>query len=287
VQTTTADFISADELAALVQRQAPHILMDVRFTLESGSLYGEYLEGHIPGAIFVDSVRELTGLRPPRIRTFPVPGPAAFTAAAQSWGLRKDAEVIAYGGYTGISAGRLAWLLRWFGHDRVRVLDGGLRAWEQQGYPLVTGVPARPSPGDFVAVPGAIPVAEVADMLELGAQGQLLDVRGRQRYLQTEPDPANPGKRFGHIPGATNIPSTRLHARDGRLRSAAEIVGLLTGQGVDPRRPVAIYCGGGVASAWATFALRAVGIDAAFSARQWAEYALDENLPVEVERVAA
>jgi thiosulfate/3-mercaptopyruvate sulfurtransferase len=284
---TTADFISADELAALVQRQVPHVLMDVRFTLEEGSLHGEYLSGHIPGAVFVDTVRELSGPRVPTVGSYPVPDQAAFASAARVWGLCEDSEAIVYSGYTGISAGRLAWLLRWFGHDRVRVLDGGLRAWEQRGYPLV-GKPApdRP-PGDFEAVSGGIPVADFADVLEFGAQGQLLDVRARRRFRQTESDPAKDDGRPGRIPGAVNIPSTSLHARDGRLRPPEKILGLLTDQDVDPRRPVAVYCGGGIASAWATFALRAVGVDAAFFVRSWAEYALDANLPVEVEPIAA
>lgn len=284
---TTADFIPADELAALVQRQAPHVLLDVRFTLDEGSLRDEYLSGHIPGAIFVDTDRELSGPGTPSVGSYPVPDPAVFAAAARSWGLSKNSEVIAYSGYTGISAGRLAWLLRWFGHDRVRILDGGLRAWEQRGYPLLAGPVSAASAGDFGAAPGGIPVADVADVLEFGARGQLLDVRARRRYRQTEPDPPEyGGRRCGRIPGAVNIPSTSLHARDGRVRSREEIAGLLAGQGVDPRQPVAVYCGGGIASAWAAFTLRAAGIDAALFAASWAEYVADEALPVEVESVA-
>lgn len=286
MRATTADFISADELAALVQRQVPHILLDARFTLDEGSLHGEYLKGHIPGAIFVDTVLELSGPRAPSVGSYPVPDPAAFASVARSWGLSKDSEVIAYSGYTGISAGRLAWLLRWFGHERVRVLDGGLRAWEKRGYPLLTEPAFGTASGGFEIVPGGIPVADVADVLQLGAQGQLLDVRARRRYRQTEPDPAEyGGRRAGRIPGAVNVPSTSLHARDGRLRPPEEIVGLLAGLGVDPRQPVAVYCGGGIASAWAAFALRALSIDAALFAGSWAEYVADESLPVEVESV--
>ncbi|HEX3964873.1 MAG TPA: sulfurtransferase [Frankiaceae bacterium] len=284
MRALTAGFISPDELAALVQRQVPHTLLDVRFTLDEGPLPGEYLAGHIPGAIFVDTVRELSGPRAPTVGSYPVPDPAVFASAARSWGVSENSEVIAYSGYTGISAGRLAWLFRWFGHDRVRVLDGGLRAWEQRGYPQITELACASSPGDFQAAPGGIPVAGVADVLELGAEGQLLDVRARRRYRQAEPDPEiDGGHRCGRIPGAVNVPSTSLHARDGRLRSRDEVVALLAAQGVDPRRPVGVYCGGGIASAWAAFALLAVGVDAAFFAESWAEYVADETLPVQVE----
>ena len=276
-------FIAVDELAALVQRQQPVLLLDARFTLEEGPLPGEYRAGHIPGAVFVDLARELSGPQQPSVGSYPVPQAADFERTARSWGLDDGTDVVAYAGYTGISAGRLSWLLRWFGHRRVRILDGGLQAWQRRGYPLVAdGAPAAKA-GHFSARPGGAPVVDAPSALELGRQGQLIDVRARSQYRLREPDPDRGAYFPGRIPGAVNVPSTSFHRRNGRLRSAGEIAAMLTEAGVDPGRPVAVYCGGGVASAWAAFALRAVGVDAALFTASWSEYVADPGLPVELE----
>lgn len=277
------DFISADELAALVQRRTEHVLLDVRFTLEDGPLPAEYREGHIPGAVFVDVERELASPRDRLIGSYPLPDADRFREAARRWGLRGTTSVIAYSGYTGISAGRLAWLLRWFGHSDVRVLDGGLMAWERQGYPLVTGYGVESGAGDFLPVPNSVPVVGVDEVLARGEQGQLLDVRAKWQYELTEPDSTRMTRRPGRIPGAASLPSTSLHRRNGRLRPKEEIEALLHARGVDPQKPVAVYCGGGIASAWASFALMSAGIDAALFAKSWSEYVSDPSLPVEVE----
>jgi thiosulfate/3-mercaptopyruvate sulfurtransferase len=277
-------FITVDELAALVQRQQPILLLDARFTLDEGPLPDEYRAGHIPGAVFVDLARELSGPQEPSVGSYPVPRAGDFERTACSWGLNDGTDVVAYAGYTGISAGRLSWLLRWFGHRRVRILDGGLQAWQRRGYPLVTGQAPPTKTGHFSARPGGVPVVDALSALELGRQGQLVDVRARSQYRLRTPDPRRGSPFPGRIPGAVNVPSTSLHHRNGRLRSAGDIGRMLTSLGVDTGRPVAVYCGGGVASAWAAFALRGAGIDAALFAASWAEYVTDPALPVEVER---
>lgn len=280
--STTPDFIPVDELAALVQRRMPLLLIDARFTLEEGPLPGEYRAGHIPGAIFADLERELAGPQIPSVGSYPVPEAGAFERTARSWGLRDDTDVVSYAGYTGISAGRLSWLLRWFGHERVRVLDGGLRAWKRRGYPLVPGETALAGTGTFTARPGSLPVIDAAAAIELGRHGQLIDVRARSQYRLKVSDPARPDRFPGRIPGAVNVPSTSLHHRNGLLRSPGNIAGILADAGVDVGERVGVYCGGGVASAWAAFTLRAIGIDAAFFTASWSEYVADPSLPVEL-----
>lgn len=282
VESAVPGFIPVDELAALVQRQAPIVLLDARFTLSDGPLPDEYQAGHIPGAIYVDLARELSGPQEPSVGSYPVPEAGDFERSARGWGLDNSTDVVAYAGYTGISAGRLSWLLQWFGHERVRILDGGLQAWERRGYPLVPGKAPSAKTGKFTARSGAVPVVDVREAIAFGRKGQLVDVRARGQYRLKRPDPAR-GYVPGRIPGAVSIPSTSLHHRNGRLRPAGEIAAVLAGQGVDPGRPVAVYCGGGVASAWAAFTLRAIGIDAALFAASWSEYVADPALPVEVE----
>lgn len=278
-----SDFITADELAAAMHRADPPLVVDVRFTLKDGPLEGEYLAGHLPGAIYVDLERELSGPRTPGVGSYPLPAVDELTQSARSWGMDPDTEVVVYGGYTGLSAGRLAWLLRWVGHRRVRILDGGLRSWEQRKYPLVTGRQAPSRIGSFVQGEFTVPVAGVERVLELGEQRQLVDVRARSHYQLRAPDPSRGGRPPGRIPGAVNIPSPSLHRRNGQIRDPEEISTLLTSEGVSPDRPVAVYCGGGVASAWAAYALRSVGVDAELFAVSWSEYIADPGLPVEIE----
>ncbi|HEY6495413.1 MAG TPA: sulfurtransferase [Trebonia sp.] len=276
-------FIGVDELAALIQRGRPTLVLDARFTLEEGALPDEYRAWHIPGAVFVDLEHDLSGSVTRPSGGYPVPEAADFERTARSWGLDAGADVVACAGYTGISAGRLSWLLHWFGHRRVQILDGGLQAWQRRGYPLVAGEAPATRTGNFTARPGGVPVVDARRALDLGRRGQLIDVRARSQYRLKEPDPDR-GARFpGRIPGAVNIPSTSLHRRNGRLRTAADIAAVLTMAGVDVGAPVAVYCGGGVASAWAAFALRAVGIDAALFTASWSEYVADPDLPVELE----
>jgi thiosulfate/3-mercaptopyruvate sulfurtransferase len=279
----TPGFIAVDELAALVQRQVPFLLLDARFTLEEGPLPDEYSAGHIPGAIFVDLERDLAGPQLPWVGSYPLPRAAAFERTARAWGLDDGTDIVAYAGYKGISAGRLSWLLRWFGHERVRILDGGLQSWRRRGYPLASGETGPARTGKFTARPGSVPVIGAAEAIELGRRGQLLDVRARSQYRLRPSDPARGDQHPGRIPGAVNTPSTSLHHRNGLLRTAGDIAALLAGAGVDTGKRVGVYCGGGVASAWAAFALRSVGVDAAFFTASWSEYVADPSLPVEIE----
>jgi thiosulfate/3-mercaptopyruvate sulfurtransferase len=125
-----------------------------------------------------------------------------------------------------------------------------------------------------------VPVIDAADAIKLGRHGQLIDVRARGQYHLKAPDR---GRFPGRIPGAVNVPSTSLHHRNGLLRSPGNIAGILADEDVDTGERVGVYCGGGVASAWAAFTLRSVGIDAAFFTASWSEYVADPSLPVELE----
>src|SRR5437764_5173624 len=123
--------ISAEELAALSPRPT---ILDVRWELGKPSQRGAYEAGHIPGAAFVDLECELSG-PPSRGGRHPLPETGAFQAAMRAAGVSNDRPVIVYDA-SGASAARAWWLLRYFGHDQVAVLDGGLETWNG---PLETG----------------------------------------------------------------------------------------------------------------------------------------------------
>lgn len=274
--------VSAEMLSQELASPDAPVVLDARFVLDQGPKYEEYVGGHIPTSLFVDFDRELSGPRNPRIGHYPLPDVSSLQESVREWGLGPDTNVVAYAGYTGISAGRLGWLLQWAGHRRVRLLDGGLQAWVRLGYPLNEGPEIPAGGGTFSVRPSSSPTVTAQEAILFGELGQLLDVRARSQFNLTTPDPAKHGRRPGRIPGAANVPSTALHRRNGLARRRNEIHTILEDVGVDPRRPVAVYCGGGVASAWATYVLRSVGIDARFFSASWSEYVLDPDHPIEV-----
>ncbi|MBO0810079.1 MAG: sulfurtransferase, partial [Actinobacteria bacterium] len=123
----------------------PPALLDVRWRLGGGPGVGDYLAGHLPGAVFVDLDADLAG-PPGRAGRHPLPEPAAFQAAMRRAGVRSDRGVVVYDEADSMAAARAWWLLRYFGHPAVRVLDGGYRAWVAAGYPVAAG-PEGSAPG--------------------------------------------------------------------------------------------------------------------------------------------
>src|ERR1700754_3082807 len=119
--------IDAEELARELASDAPPALLDVRWQLGGPDGHGEYLKGHIPGAVFVDMEDELARHGAPTDGRHPLPEPEDFQAAARRWGIRKDRGVVVYDATGGLAAARAWWLLRWAGKDGVRLLDGGLQ----------------------------------------------------------------------------------------------------------------------------------------------------------------
>ena len=118
-------------------------------------------------------------------------------------GVRAGHPVVVYDDGDSTIAARAWWMLRYFGHDQVRVLDGGFRAWAAAGQPVATDEP-RVAAGDFTAVPGHLPVLEAAGAAALARSGVLLDARAGERY-RGETEPVDPVA--GHIPGALSAPT--------------------------------------------------------------------------------
>jgi thiosulfate/3-mercaptopyruvate sulfurtransferase len=183
--------------------------------------------------------------------------------------------VVAYDQGEPGGAARAWWLLGWFGHPDVRVLDGGLPAWVAAGLPLVTGVP-DPDPGDFGARPGGRALLDAAGAARLATAGVLLDARAPARYQGLE-EPVDPVA--GHVPGARNLPMADLVGEHGlappeTVRRAAEA------HGVRPGTPVAAYCGSGVVAADLVLALETAGIPSALYAGSWSDWVADPSRPV-------
>ncbi|KWW99805.1 3-mercaptopyruvate sulfurtransferase [Carbonactinospora thermoautotrophica] len=267
--------ISVEELAAALAGPNPPVLLDVRWKLGGPPGVVAYRAGHLPGAVFVDLDRDLAGPPGPGGR-HPLPAPEAFQAAMRRCGVRDQADVVVYDEADSTAAARAWWLLRYFGHERVRVLDGGYRAWVAAGQPVETHEP-QPAPGDFTARPGHLPVLDADDVPDFTRDGVLLDARAAERY-RGEVEPVDPVA--GHIPGAVSAPTLENVRPDGRFRDPAELRARFAALGVTPDTPVGAYCGSGVTAAHEVLALRLAGYEAALYPGSWSHWITDPNRPV-------
>ena len=135
--------VSAEAIAAELADDPAPVLLDVRWRLGGPPGIDGYRRGHLPGAVFADLDRDLAGPPGPAGR-HPLPDPAAFQAAMRAAGVSQDRPVVVYDDGDATIAARGWWTLRYFGHQDVRVLDGGYRAWADAGLEVTTGEPARP-----------------------------------------------------------------------------------------------------------------------------------------------
>ena len=273
--------VSAGALAAELARDPAPVLLDVRWRLGGPPGIDSYRRGHLPGAVFADLDRDLAGPPGPAGR-HPLPDPAAFQAAMRAAGVSQDRPVVVYDDGDATIAARGWWTLRYFGHEDVRVLDGGYRAWAVAGLEVATDEPA-PAPGDFAAEPGHLPVLDAAGARAAARTGLLLDARAGERY-RGETEPADPVA--GHIPGAVSAPTAGNVNPDGTFSGAAELaarfaaLGAVPGVGAPGGAPVGAYCGSGVTAAHEVLALTLAGIPAALYVGSWSNWIADPARPV-------
>src|SRR5436853_536367 len=194
--------IRTGELAELLSSARAPTLLDVRWTLCGPPGLDAYRQGHIRGASFVDLERELAG--PPGPGRHPLPSAAVFQAAMRRHGVGRRRPVVVYDAASGVAAARAWWLLRYFGHPDVRVLDGGYAAWVADGQEVSREDSLAPG-GDFVAEAGHMPMLDATGAGSLARSGVLLDARAPKRF-RGEVEPIDPVA--GHIPGARNVPTT-------------------------------------------------------------------------------
>jgi thiosulfate/3-mercaptopyruvate sulfurtransferase len=275
-QTPPADpLIDVPELAAALSAPRAPTLLDVRWRLGGPPGRDFYAAGHLPGAIYVDLDVQLSG-PPGRGGRHPLPDPARLEAVLRVAGVRQDHPVVVYDGGDMAAAARAWWTLRWAGHERVRVLDGGYAAWVAAGGSVTTEA-YPPVPGDVTVRPGALPALDADGAARLARDGVLLDVRTAPRY-RGEAEPIDPVA--GHIPGAVNLPGAEL-AGDGGLLSTARLRDRFAQAGVDAAAPVGAYCGSGVTAAQAVLALHRAGrTDAALYVGSWSHWITDPARPV-------
>lgn len=275
----TRPLVRAARLAdILASRAQPPVLLDVRWDLAAGARRDLYEQGHIPGASFVDLDAELAG--PPGLGgRHPLPGATQFEMAMRRAGVRAGGDVVVYDAASSTAAARAWWLLRFFGHAAVSVLDGGLAAWRSACGGLEIGPRAGPAPegGDFLARPGAMPVLDAHGAAELAAGGVLLDARVPERF-RGDREPVDPVA--GHIPGARNRPTLENVGADGCFLNAQRLREGFVAAGVLDGTAVGAYCGSGVTAAHEVLALELAGFTTALYPGSWSEWITDPERPV-------
>ncbi len=268
--------VSAETRATELATAPPPVVLDVRWRLGGPAGIDSYRQGHLPGAVFTDLDRDLAGPPGPAGR-HPLPDTAVFQAAMRAAGVQQDRPVVVYDDGDATTAARGWWTLRYFGHEDVRVLDGGYRAWVSAGLPVTTTEPA-PAPGDFTAKPGHMPVLDAAGAQAAARIGRLLDARAGERY-RGETEPVDPVA--GHIPGALSVPTAGNVNADGTFKDAKDLAARFAAQGVTRDvSPVAAYCGSGVTAAHEVLALMLAGVPASLYVGSWSNWVADPARPI-------
>jgi len=233
----------------------------------------EYLEGHIPGAVFfdLDAISSHATDLPHMM-----PQPNEFASAMRKLGISDGATIVVYDGLGLFSAPRIWWMLKAFGARDVHVLDGGLPAWKAENRPLEDGEVIR-APSHFTARLDHSVLASRTDVQRaLAADAQVLDARPAERFRGEVAEP-RPGLRMGHIPGSKSLPFSLL-LDNGRMKSPEQLNAVLAQADIDPSKPVITSCGSGVSAAIITLALTVAGHKAgALYDGSWAEWGKPEG----------
>ncbi|GAA1518419.1 sulfurtransferase [Kribbella lupini] len=272
--------------AAELRAASGVVVLDATWNLVGPPGREAYDAGHVPGAYFVDLDTELAG-PPGEGGRHPLPDASVVEALLRRTGIDADSKVVVYDAANSMAAARARFVLRYFGVEDVRVLDGGFAAWQAAGGEVSTTVPAdaevsaaKPAVGGepaFTPTPGHVQVLDAEGAAEVAASGVLLDARAPERFAG-EVEPMD--KVAGHIPGAVNAPTTGNVAADGRFLPAGELRERFAALGADGSQPVGAYCGSGVTAAHEALALEIAGVDAPVYVGSWSEWITDPDRPI-------
>ena len=237
-----------------------------------------YDAAHIPGAVFVDLDRDLAA-PPGEGGRHPMPATADFEKAMRLAGVSDGRPVVVYDDADSTAAARAWWLLRYFGHPSVRVLDGGFRAWTAAGYPV-----DPPSPiyhgaiGDFTARPGHLDLLDCRRRRGPRPRPACCSTRERASGTGVRPSTSTRWQVTSPARSAPRRPRTSTRTAPSSRRRTWRPGSTALGATAD--RPVAAYCGSGVTAAHEVLALTLAGIPAALYVGSWSNWITDPTRPI-------
>jgi thiosulfate/3-mercaptopyruvate sulfurtransferase len=233
-----------------------------------------FVEGHIPGAVFLG----LDDLRDAEAPTRIVVGDT-FAEIMCGLGVGNDDEIVVYDTEGGAWAARLWWALRMYGHERVRILDGGLRWWNLEGLPVEAG-DRIVAPGTFTAEPAGGLRVEVDEVIAAMDEPGAVIVDALSEPFHAGRTRLYASLRAGHIPGAVNVPAPDNFDADTHRLLPAATLSRRWERVIDGADRIITYCGGGMYGAFDLFVLHLLGYDAVLYDGAWEEWAADEQLPI-------
>lgn len=268
--------ITPAELRAELETERPIRILDVRWRLDRPDGRPAYLEGHVPGAVYVHLDTELAEHGEPGDGRHPLPSIEVLQAAVRRWGVDDGDTVVVYDDLKNQASARAWWLLRYAGLADVRLLDGSLRGWTSAGFDLEAG-DVVPEQGTATLDFGHLPLIGIEEAATWADDGVLLDARAPERY-RGDVEPMDP--RAGHIPGALNAPSSGNVGADGTFLSPEELRERFAAVGVTDGVAVATYCGSGVTAANNAVALTLAGFEPVLYAGSWSQWSNHSERPV-------
>lgn len=216
----------------------------------------EYTAGHIPGAVFfdLDGHSDKTSDLPHMM-----PSAEGFAAAVSGLGISNSDHIVVYDGLGFMSAPRIWWMFKAFGHDKVSVLNGGMPAWHKLGGAVDNGQPEALATQYQAALSGKYVAdrQDIQNFVEFGDR-QIVDARSAERFAGRAPEPRK-GLRSGHMTGAKNLPFQKLVGESGFFESASQLQIAFEDAGLDLSRPIVTSCGSGVTAAILTLGLEEIG----------------------------
>lgn len=273
--------IEAEELAQQLSQKESCVVLDCRFDLTDPKAGRRaYAKAHIPGARYADLETDLSARPTATQGRHPLPDAATFAQTLGGWGIEASTPVVAYDGASGALAARAWWMLRWLGHERVAVLNGGFAAWTGAGLPVEeheTSIEAVTYQPRATRAEWVVTTEDIPELLE---DGLLLDARAPARF-RGEREPLD--SVAGHVPGAVNYPFEDSLDGTGRFLSASTLrkqLGPLLDNAQRNDR-IAVMCGSGVTACHVLLALQVAGFpEAKLYAGSWSEWIRDPGRPV-------
>ena len=277
------NLVSTDWLAAHLR--APDVrVVDATYYLpnEGRSAREDYLAQHVPGAVFfdIDEIADDTSDLPHML-----PPPEKFSSRVRKLGLGDGSRIVVYDQRGLMSAARVWWTFRVFGHSDIAVLDGGFPKWLAEGRAVESGQVVK-GERHFTARQNSLMVRDKEQLLANleSRREQVLDARSKGRFEGSEAEP-RAGLRAGHIPGSFNLPYTDLlDPAHKTFKSVDEVVALLKSSGIDLSRPVVTSCGSGLTACVLALGLHLAGHkDVAVYDGSWSEWGREGDTPVDIE----